>query len=520
MMMGMHLNTNGFQKNQALGTIITSADSPTHRKFAFVVTRNELDPLIEKDTYVEVDTEQGKVIAVIEELKKTNRYFQRAEAVATYESAGMKLSQIFPVDSWEFLIAIAQPLGVFSSKGDGFERVRFVLSPGLRVKRADKRTLQNLLGLEKGTGLHVGSLIPSGIPVRINLSRTFQKHVAILAMTGTGKSYLCSVLIEELLYRKIEEGRVGVIIIDVHSEYSHLGQQSEGAFDDISDKVTVHKSSFFQIGVPLLGAYGLAAYAPEMSQIQRRDLARVIEQLRRETQAAGTPYGLKEIIEAVEKDSALHQRTKEALLGWLFSLDTTGLFSYSENPKIPQIIQPGVSSIIDLSETLSLRHKQAIVLYLLKRLFDLRKADKIPPFIVFLEEAHQFCPQARLAQSISRPIIETIAREGRKFNASLCLISQRPVRLSPTVISQCATHIILRITNPYDLDFIKQTSEGINRHTIDSITNLAVGEALIVGNATNFPIFTKIRARRTAPPYSAVPIEVVAKKFEKPINPD
>ena len=520
MMMGMHMNTKGLQKNQALGTIITSADSPTHRKFAFVVTRNELDPLIEKDTYVEVDTEQGKVIAVIEELKKTNRYFQRAEAVATYESAGMKLSQIFPVDSWEFLIAIAQPLGVFSSEEDRFERVRFVLSPGLRVKRADKRTLQNLLGLEKETGLHVGSLIPSGIPVHINLSRTFQKHVAILAMTGTGKSYLCSVLIEELLRRKMEEGRVGMIIIDVHSEYSHLGQQSEGAFDDISDKVTVHKSPFFQIGVPLLGAYGLAAYAPEMSQIQRRDLARVIEQLRRETQAAGTPYGLKEIIEAVEKDSALHQRTKEAMLGWLFSLNTTGIFSYSENPKIPQIVQPGVASIIDLSETLSLRHKQVIVLYLLKRLFNLRKADKIPPFIVFLEEAHQFCPQARLAQSISRPIIETIAREGRKFNASLCLISQRPVRLSPTVISQCATHIILRITNPYDLDFIKQTSEGINRHTIDSITNLAVGEALIVGNATNFPIFTKIRARRTAPPHSSVPIEVVAKKFEKPTNPD
>ena len=116
--------------------------------------------------------------------------------MATYESAGMQLSQIFPVDSWEFLIAIARPLGLFSPYGSTFERVRFVVSPGLKVKKTDEQTLQKLLGLEKERGLHIGKLIPSGIPVRLNLPRTFQKHVAILSMTGTGKSYFCGVLNE------------------------------------------------------------------------------------------------------------------------------------------------------------------------------------------------------------------------------------------------------------------------------------------------------------------------------------
>ncbi len=509
------MNNDLIGTDRTLGTIITSADSPTHRKFTFVVTRNDSEPLIEKDTYVEVDTDQGKVIAVIEEVKKTNRYFQRAEAVATYESKGMQLSQIFPVDSWEFLIAIAQPLGQYSSEEGGFGRVRYVLSPGLKVKRADEQTLQNLLGFEKDKGLHIGKLIPSGIPVSLNLPRAFQKHIAILAMTGTGKSYLCGVLLEELLNRRIEDGRGGIVIIDVHGEYSHLEQKPEGAFEDFSEKVTVHKSPYFQIGVPNLGTYGLSSYAPEMSNIQRRDLARVIEPLIHKYHTSKTPYSLKEIIESVDNESQLHQRTKEALLGWLYSLSNTRLFSYSENPDLHQVVEPGRAAIFDLSQTLSINHKQVIVRYLLHRLFELRRKDQIPPFVVFLEEAHQFCPQASQSRSISRPIIETIAREGRKFHASLCLISQRPVRLSPTVISQCATHIIFRITNPYDLDFIKQTSEGISRTTLDAITNLAVGDALIVGNATNFPVFTKIRMRKTAPPRSALPFEVVAKKYEK-----
>ncbi len=99
--------------------------------------------------------------------------------------------------------------------------------------------------------------------------------------------------------------------------------------------------------------------------------------------------------------------------------------------------------------------------------------------------------------AISRPIIETIAREGRKFFTSLVLISQRPVKMSTTALSQCNTHIIMKVLNPYDLDFIGRSSEGIDRSTLSAITALGVGEAVIVGNAVNHPIFIKIRQRKT-----------------------
>ncbi|MFX1319530.1 MAG: hypothetical protein ACFE9O_10385, partial [Promethearchaeota archaeon] len=125
------------------------------------------------------------------------------------------------------------------------------------------------------------------------------------------------------------------------------------------------------------------------------------------------------------------------------------------------------------------------------------------------------CPEARRALAYSKGILETIAREGRKYNLSLCIISQRPVRLSTTVLSQCGTNIFLRISNPYDLDHIRATSEKITKATLTSISSLSVGEALVVGQATRFPVFIQVRKRITKETAFHEDFETVAKKFEK-----
>jgi len=123
------------------------------------------------------------------------------------------------------------------------------------------------------------------------------------------------------------------------------------------------------------------------------------------------------------------------------------------------------------------------------------------------------CPEARLDRAISKSIIETIAREGRKFFTSIVLVSQRPVKLSTTALSQCNTHVIMRILNPYDLDYIGRSSEGIDRSTMNSITSLGVGEAIIVGNAVNHPIFVRVRKRKTTT-METESLEESAKNFE------
>jgi hypothetical protein len=113
-----------------------------------------------------------------------------------------------------------------------------------------------------------------------------------------------------------------------------------------------------------------------------------------------------------------------------------------------------------------------------------------------VEEAHQFCPEAAHSKALSKYIIETIAREGRKFMACLCLISQRPKKLSSTALSQMNSKMILNIKNPYDLKHLMDSSEVITKEYADMISSLGVGEMLLMGNAVKYPIFIEIRQRK------------------------
>jgi len=184
--------------------------------------------------------------------------------------------------------------------------------------------------------------------------------------------------------------------------------------------------------------------------------------------------------------SEIKKVTKDTMISWISNLNVTRLFSNYSKPKIEELAKPGQMSVLDLSGFLRLNEKQIIVTYFARKLFYARHRGKIPPFILVVEEAHQFCPEG----------IE-IAREGRKFHASLVLISQRPIQLSTTALSQCNTHILLRVVNPYDLKHIAESSEAITSDLIKTLPGLQVGEAIITGNAVNHPLFVQIRQRKS-----------------------
>lgn len=116
-----------------IGTVIVTEDSPSPRDFSFVVTNNGSSMPVRQGQFVEVETEEGMVVAFVTSLFKTNRYFMRAESVREYERRGKPLAAIFPADRWEYLIAKAQVLGV--QVESGLERTTFPPSPGKRSSR-------------------------------------------------------------------------------------------------------------------------------------------------------------------------------------------------------------------------------------------------------------------------------------------------------------------------------------------------------------------------------------------------
>ncbi|MCK4897085.1 MAG: ATP-binding protein, partial [Candidatus Heimdallarchaeota archaeon] len=347
-----------------------------------------------------------------------------------------------------YIIAKAKPLGIITETG--IQRLMYPVSPGETVYSPDKQTLTRFLGLQSTKGLNLGVIGQHELEVRLNLTRFLQKHAAILAISGAGKSYTVSVVIEELLLRKKEEGRVAIVLFDVHGEYTGMADDKS----TFASSIEVFPAALIEFATNSLSGRQFAIYQPQMSSVQTRELSKITSKLYKEKTKQGITYTIEDILKELEKDDQINPRSKEALIGWLYSLNGTRLFGQIENPNLEEILKPGKLIIFDLSEFTSLKLKQMIVSYILFRIFNLRKKQLVPPTTIILEEAHQFASESKLEMAIARPIIETIAREGRKFFTSLILVSQRPVKLSTTALSQCNTHIIMKILNPYDLDYI------------------------------------------------------------------
>lgn len=120
------------------------------------------------------------------------------------------------------------------------------------------------------------------------------------------------------------------------------------------------------------------------------------------------------------------------------------------------------------------------------------------PVLLVCEEAHRYVPNHGQAEyEAAQQAIRRIAREGRKYGLGLMLVSQRPADVESTVLSQCNSWLILRLTNASD-------QEHVSRFLPDGLTgltrllpSLVRREAIFVGEAAAIP--ARIRVRELAP---------------------
>ncbi|MFW9925157.1 MAG: ATP-binding protein [Candidatus Thorarchaeota archaeon] len=500
------------QSRSRLGTVVCTNEGPNVSEFSFVLEGGANETSVRRGEFVTVETDFGTVVARVQDLIRTNRYFQHAEAVREYQSRGEPLRSIFPTDRWQYTVGQTKVVGFWIN--DRTVRPYTSVSPGAVVRRADEDLLSRFLRLDTEAGLNLGTVAHHELEFRPSVDRLLSKHLAILAMSGAGKSYFVSVMLEELMARTKSQGRLSVVVVDVHGEYTYLKDlkpQNLG-LPDGSFEVEHIRGSYIQIPVQSLTADALSSFVAGMSDVQKRDLRRAISDIGDRFENG---YTLSDLITLVKDDETISKNTREALVGWLINLEDTGLFGKEGVPELRNIIRPGKITLIDLSDFVSLKKKQIIVSHLASELLYHRRQGNIPPFLLVLEESHQFCPESRHELALPKTQIETIAREGRKFHALLCLITQRPVKLSTTVLSQCSNQAILRCTNPYDLDHIGRSSEGIDRSSLDAITTLEVGEALFVGETVSVPTFVKIRRRRIEPESQTGNLSEALKKADK-----
>ena len=158
------------------------------------------------------------------------------------------------------------------------------------------------------------------------------------------------------------------------------------------------------------------------------------------------------------------------------------------NNKRSQIINVNLEGVDD-------NLAKVIVKILSKMLFDFAKSrtDRASiPFHLFIEEAHRYVVKDNDVFLLGYNIFERIAKEGRKYGVILDLITQRPVEISDTVVSQMSNFLILKMTHPKDLEYIEKMLPNISGDVIDKLNSLQAGTLVAFGNAFKIPLLIKM----------------------------
>ena len=128
------------------------------------------------------------------------------------------------------------------------------------------------------------------------------------------------------------------------------------------------------------------------------------------------------------------------------------------------------------------------------------------PFHIFLEEAHRYVQNDNDNYLLGYNIFERVAKEGRKYGVILNLISQRPVELSETVISQISNFMIFKLTHPRDLEYVKKMLPNVSADIIEKQKSLQPGTCVAFGSAFKIPMIIKMQMPNPAPQSSSCDI--------------
>jgi DNA helicase HerA-like ATPase len=417
-------------------------------------------------------------------------------------------------------------MGYYDSVTGSFINPWIPPQSGKQIFLADDQMLASILSRkrDKDAGsATIGSLLtrpPGTVPIVLSVKDLVSTHLAIIASTGAGKSYLASVIIEELMQ---PHNKACVLIVDPHGEYGTLDQimndpsfaePAEGRASGYQAQIKVYKPEQVKVRVSTLDMGDMRHLLTEMTEKQQYLLSRALRKVKETKRGAPwTVADLKQAIRSVSKqkddedsEGADDSSTVHAL-NWRIEQRFEHSFTFDDmqHLDLPEIFKPGQCTVLQLNE-IDERDQQVIVATLLRRLNQARMSTErgkvhagemyLPyPVFVLIEEAHHFAPSG--TEVVSTAILKQVLAEGRKFGIGVGLISQRPGKLDADVLSQCQTQCIMRIVNEIDQKSVAAAIEGVGRDLLDNLPALSKGQVIVAGAGVNTPVICRVRERYT-----------------------
>ncbi|MBM3291711.1 ATP-binding protein [Candidatus Bathyarchaeota archaeon] len=427
----------------------------------------------------------------------------------TTPGAAWKQRELGAGDELIQVLATAKILGYINTEGGRSEvkRPRSPPMPGTQVYKASDELLKKLFTLGKEEiPLNVGYLLHrKNITIPIS-GKELHRHTAILAMTRYGKSYFAGRIIEQLL----KQGAT-ILVIDAHGDYANMTFSADNTPHSFyKERVTVYRPQgaeeyksdhvkLLHLSVSQCGFSELCRLARIDGSLQRVILRRILKSLYKEK----SRYSIDDIIDKLENEinegNAEKQRRLARIIERLEDLKEQKIFTEGELD-VKAFFKPMQLSTIFLSGITD-NTQDVLVGMILRSIFNVKYSHEpwaTAPIFIFVEEAHRFAaPPDEGGGKFSRDIIARIAAEGAKFGVFLTVISQRPRRIDPDILSNCSNLAILRVVNNQDQATIQAASEAFSEDLLSDLPALEQGEAVLVGPFVPVPVMIKTAERET-----------------------
>lgn len=416
--------------------------------------------------------------------------------------------------------------------------------PQQKVYLTPKSELSFVFGQGMATTLNIGEHVGSGgTPAYADINELLGKHTAILGSTGAGKSGTVAAILHCILDRGPEQGYTKwnprIIILDPHNEYGSAFPAHERlSTDEGTVSLPYWLLDFDETIALLIGKTEFAATS--QTNIVKNALLEVRTDAAEKLgvpstdicvdspipYALGNPsgldvFGLKDgspytegLVGAINEQRPDNKNKKDhedyaKIIRKLETLVNDSRLSFmmrSWDGKgdpfadvIAQLVGGGKPMrIVDLSgvpnEVAGAASSAIARTLFMVKLWQTPQERERNPILLVCEEAHRYVPNRGAAQyAAAQEAVQRLAKEGRKYGVGLMLVSQRPSEVDATVLSQCNSWIVLRITNDADREHVKAILPDSLAGLTKVLSGLRRREAIFVGQATLLPSRILIR---------------------------
>ncbi len=358
------------------------------------------------------------------------------------------------------------------------------------------------------------------IPAMVRVDELLGKHFAVLGTTGTGKSCTTALILRSILSKN---PNAHIVLLDPHNEYATAFKGWGEVISPRNMQLPYWLLTFEELVEVLIGSVGArkqeveilqelipiakSNYSSNRTTKDNQVIRRGGVDSSRFTVDTPVPYRLSDVLAMIDdrmgrlenkRDIHPYRQLRQRIEA--ISQDGRYAFMFGQLTVYDGMAQilgrifrvPVNDKPITILELTGLPTEivNVVVSVLCRMTFDfaLWSEGHIPVTLV-CEEAHRYVPaNPNTGFEPCRRAIAKIAKEGRKYGASLCIVSQRPAEVDATILSQCNTVFALRMSNDRDQQIVQSAVSDTGSGLLEFLPALGQREAIAFGDGVTLPV--------------------------------